>query len=179
MTQQKIGVHAPFPGPYNQLHVPSHPPTHTHRFSIKYSSMTQIERGRVRFLQPWSDDDALYFPDKICFNVSCSVVSNYTQSTGTLELTALDSVKNWERAIRSVMFTPKNYPADTGTYHRNVSIQVWDSGGTPSNIMHRNITISPAHVAFTDTSTAIIRDDGLGQPSILHGSDADEYSSSA
>lgn len=104
--------------------------------------------------------------DRLGFNISgTSISGSWNQTTGTLTLYGVDTVANYQAALRTVVYY--NVAAVPTTTVRTVSFKVNDNTNLPSNVVTRTVSIlttntpptitlnSPGTVNYTQGNPAI------------------------
>jgi hypothetical protein len=83
--------------------------------------------------------------DELSFTNANGISGSWDTGTGTLTLTGISSVANYQSALRSVQYQNTNN-SNSSTTARTISFTVND-GTAPSNTLSRNITIQHTNVA--------------------------------
>ena len=83
--------------------------------------------------------------DTLVFTNTATITGSFDVSTGTLTLTGLDTVANYQAAVRSVAFFNQINPASA--LNRTVSVSVIDDTNLSSNTITRVIQITTIHKA--------------------------------
>ena len=77
--------------------------------------------------------------DRLLFTNTAKITGTWDPTTGTLTLSGLDTLANYNAALHSVAY--HNLSANPDTTTRTVSFTVIDDGNLPSNTVTRNITV--------------------------------------
>ncbi len=88
--------------------------------------------------------------DQLNFTDMGNITGSWNPSSGTLTLSGVDTLANYETALRSVTYTNLSEAPDPAT--RTLSITV-DDGSAPSNLLTRNIAITAENDDPHDTGT--------------------------
>ncbi len=80
--------------------------------------------------------------DLLQFANTPNISGSFNAVTGTLTLSGIDTVANYQAALRSITYTTGNNP---GTLARTVTFTVIDDGALSSNSVSRNINVTPVY----------------------------------
>ena len=81
--------------------------------------------------------------DQLVFTNTAKITGSFDPNTGILTLSGTDTLANYQAALRSVSYTDiSNAP---NTLKRTVSYQVTDDGALASNVVSRDINITPVN----------------------------------
>ena len=90
--------------------------------------------------------------DELAFTDQNGITGSYDSGTGVLTLSGSASVANYQAALRSVTY--ENSSDTPSTLTRTVSFQDTDSSSSDSNVVERDITVSPTNDSAVVTTTA-------------------------
>ena len=119
--------------------------------SIADPDSTQLQGAVIQITGNYNANGSI---DTLRFTNTARITGTFVISTGTLTLTGIDTVANYEAALRSVTF--ENHFDDTAPT-RTLSLSVTDNTGLVSNLVTRNVeitTISNAPILSAIESTS-------------------------
>lgn len=112
--------------------------TSTGVFVTSTIQVTSADKGSISGATIQITDNYQSGADKLEFSNTAKITGVWNAATGSLTLSGVDTVKNYQSALRSVKF--RNLSHDPSTLQRKVRFQV-ASGIAVSSIVARNITV--------------------------------------